>query len=420
MQLLMNDNLLFESNTRHKMVAKKRTIPVQLDAMVYKLEKLFATQFPDNYTIDFRNYVVKSFSLESLMEIISVVESKLKKGIRKNFLFYSEFILVMTDNLTVSITEYVIYYYKRKYGVNIYIVYGKVYQDNFECGLNDYDMKVKNSFFIGEAGRGFIRDSFLLNWFLETSDISEEDFYCKNKDTHRLKLIIGNGPWDASIAISECSDFLENANVHKKAVDAVCDVIGELAPNAVEHGNSNCILDLCYERSISLEGRELTDISIIIYNFSEKLLWTDLHKKIFVNYNDIVYKRERIDKIRKAWIYHKNHFSKSYGEKDFYNLMAFQKISGRCGDSNDGGLGINTLIQNVQKYSTDDYCYVLSGNGALLMDRDITNLDSEDYVAFNKEKKFVDKIPDDNAVMQTKFYMPGVAYNLTFYFEEIK
>ena len=82
MQLLMNDNLLFESNTRHKMVAKKRTIPVQLDAMVYKLEKLFATQFPDNYTIDFRNYVVKSFSLESLMEIISVVESKLKKGIR--------------------------------------------------------------------------------------------------------------------------------------------------------------------------------------------------------------------------------------------------------------------------------------------------------------------------------------------------
>lgn len=418
MELLMEQHLIFVKNANVKAASKKKALAVHTDALVYKIDKLFEIQFPENYIINFGSYKVRAFSLESLKEIISVVEYKVRKGIKKDFLFYSDSIMVMTDNLTVSMTEYVITYYKKTYGVNIYITYGKLNKNSFDYGLSSEEMRVSNGFFVGEAGRGFMRDSFILDWFTDKKDITDSEFFCEKNNTNRCKILVGTGPWDASIAISDCTEFLEGANVSENAIAAVSDVIGELAPNAVEHGKVNCIIDLCYERSTSLDGQDFTDISIVVYNFSEKLLWTDLYNKVFVNNENVTYKKNRIDKVRSAWECHKEHFSKNYFKEDFYNLMAFQKISGRQGDRSDGGLGINTLIQNVQKYSTDDYCYVLSGNGALLMDRSITVPDDDDYVAFNHEQQYVNQIPDAMAVMQTKFYMPGVAYNLTFYFEE--
>lgn len=419
MELLMKDDLLFTNNINKKVANKKKSVPINVSVLVYKIDKLYPTSFPNNYIIDFGEYTVKTFTLESLAEIVSIVESKLKKGIQRSLLFFSDSIMVMSDNLTVSMTEYVIYYYKNKYNINIYITYGKLSSAEFKYGLYDESMRVNNGFFMGEAGRGFMRDSFLCKWFINESEITEDEFYCRQDGSNRCKKFVGNGPWDASIAISECTDFLDGAKVEIEAIDAVSNVIGELAPNAIEHGDSNCMIDLCYERSTSLEGQELTDISIVVYNFSEKFLWSDLFEKVFVDNEKITVKKDRLDKVRTAWESHQGHFSKQYTEKDFYNLMAFQKISGRPGDRSDGGLGINTLIQNVQKYSTDDYCYVLSGHGALLMNREITIPDQEDYIAFNKNQLFVEQIPDDFAVMQTKFYMPGVAYNLTFYFEEV-
>lgn len=420
MGVLMEEHLLFERNANVKMASKKKALSVHTKALVYRIDKLFDTSFPEGYFIDFREYRVKAFSLESLKEIVSIVEFKLSKGLRRDFLFYSENIMVMTDNLTVSLTEYVITFYKRTFGINVYISYGKLKGNEFIYGLSDNEMKVYNGFFVGEAGRGFMRDSFILDWFFDKKELTHDEFYCKREKSNRRKILVGTGPWDASIAISECTDFLEGAKVSANAISAVSDVIGELAPNAVEHGKVNCLIDICYERSTSIDGQDLTNISIVIFNFSNKLLWTDLYDKVFVDNESITFKKDRIDKVRLAWQYHNEQFSNVYFKEDFYNLMAFQKISGRKGNRSDGGLGINTLIQNVQKYSTDDYCYVLSGNGALLMDRNITIPDDDDYISFNQEHRYVDRIPDENAVMQTKFYMPGVAYNLTFYFEEIE
>ena len=420
MKLLNKDDLLFANNFNYKVANKKKALPVNTSALVYKIDKLFPTSFPNNYIIDFEEFIVKAFTLESLVEIVSIVESKLKKGIQRSLVFFSDSIMVMTDNLTVSMTEYVIYYYKNKYNINVYITYGKFTSAEFNYGLYDRSKSVNNGFFMGEAGRGFLQDSFLCTWLTDKSEITEDEFYCRQEGSNRCKILVGNGPWDASIAISECTDFLEGAKVKAEAIDAVSNVIGELAPNAVEHGDSNCMIDLCYERSTSLDGQDLTDISIVIYNFSDKFLWTDLYQKVFVDNKRITLKKDRIDKVRAAWESHRGQFSKQYSEKDFYNLMAFQKISGRSGDRSDGGLGINTLIQNMQKYSTDDYCYVLSGHGALLMNGEISIPDKEGYIAFNKDQLYVEKIPDDRAVMQTKFYMPGVAYNLTFYFEEVQ
>lgn len=418
MKLMMNDNLFIEKNSNYSGAKKKKNEILYTNALVYKLDNMQVVPFGDSYPVDFGRFKVRHFSLETLSLIISIVESKIKKGLRRSFVFYTSDIMMMSDNLTVSLTEYVIYYYKEKYDVNIYITHGEKTRNQVIFGMEDKDIHVYNGFYILESGIGFIQNSFLLNWVPGCDEITESDFYCDQDASKRCKIYVGTGPWDASIAISRCTDFLGKIHVGSKAISAVCDVVGELAPNAVEHGQSDCIIDFCYVSAKTPEGNDETNISIIIYNFSDKLLWTDLYKKVFVDNKTITYKKERIDTIRNAWNKHNQRFSEKYGKEDFYNLMAFQKISGRQGDRSDGGLGINTLIQNVQKYSTVDYCYMLSGNGALRMDKSFIVPDEKDYIAFNEDRKYVEEIPDKDAVMKTKFFMPGVAYNLSFYFEE--
>jgi len=418
MELLMNDELLAKCNCQ-KRFNKKKSININTNAIVYKIENLQNIKFPENYPYDFKSFPVKWITLESLVEIMSILEFRIKKGVKRDFIFYADGYLRPVDNLTVSIMEYIIIYYKSNYGINVYITSMETTKEQYIFAGTDANRCVENGYFLGEAGAGFMRTSFLRDWYPGGPEITEDQFYSKVDDTRRFKKIVGTGPWDASVALSECTAFLEDATVQQEAIDSVCEIIGELAPNAVEHGKTNCMIDLCYEQSNDIDtGRPLTNISIVIYNFSEKLLWTDLKKKVFEDNENITFKKERIDTVRKAWDVHQKSFSKTYSDKDFYNLMAFQKISGREGDRSDGGLGINTLVHNVQQFSVDDYCYVLSGNGALFMFRDVIQPGEGDYIAFNTESNYVEMVPDNKAVQQTKLYFPGVAYNLTFYFEE--
>ena len=419
MEWLKQDELVVEKNNNQSYANKRKNITVSGNLLLYKLENVTHIPVPDDYSVDFEEYKLFLFSLETLREIISILERTRRKGIKKPVVFFSNDILVFSDDLTVSMTEYVVYYYYVKYGINCCITHGERGRDSIQLGLSIKEKKIQNGFYYGEAGRGFFRDSFLA--FRDNLDIiiSEEDFFARNESSNRFKKVVGEGPWDSSVAISECSTFLSNAKVSKKAIDAVADVIGELAPNAIEHGKTNCMIDVCYERSTSPKGKDYTSISLVVFDFSEKLLWSDLYNKIFVNSGEITQKRQRIDTVRKAWTEHRKYFSKEYSEEDFYNLMAFQKISGRAGDRYDGGLGISTLVEKVRRYSDEDECYALSGNGAMHLQRELTIPDSDGFIAFNSEQQFIYKIPDKDGVLKSKFFMPGVAYNMIFYFEEV-
>lgn len=419
MEWLKQDELIFSKNNNINYANKKKGTPVLGNVLLYKLENLLPVSLPNDYAIDFKSYKLNLFTLETLRDIISIVEKVKTKGIKKPIVFYSNSILVFSDDLTVSLTEYVIYYYFVNCELKVYITHGERNGKDIQLGFSSNEMKVQNGFFYGEAGRGFFKDSFLMSWNLEVDEIREDGFWAKHESSTRFKKIVGEGPWDASIAISECSDFLSAAKVNRKAIDAVADVIGELAPNAIEHGRTNCMIDVCYERSTWPDGRDYTSISLVVYDFSEKLLWSDLYEKIFVNSDGITQKRQRIEKVLSAWSEHQKHFSKEYTKEDFYNLMAFQKISGRSGDRYDGGLGISTLVEKVRRYSADDECYSLSGNGAMHLKKELTMPDSGGFIAFNLEQEFIYKIPDQDGVLKTKFFMPGVAYNMIFYFEEV-
>ena len=419
MDWLKQDELLIERNNNKSYANKKKSLTVYGNALVYKLENVEAVTLPPDYSVDFEKYKVYLFKLEALREIISILERTRRKGIRKPVIFFSSDILVFVDDLTVSMTEYVIYYYYVKYGINAYISHGEKNGSELQIGLSIKDKMVQNGFYYGEAGRGFFSDSFLAIRDSLDVMISEDDFFARHESSKRFKKIVGEGPWDSSVAISECSAFLSNAKVSQNAIDAVADVIGELAPNAIEHGKTNCMIDVCYERSTSPEGKDYTSISLVVYDFSEKLLWSDLYNKIFLNSEEVTQKRQRVDTVRKAWAEHRKHFSKDYSEEDFYNLMAFQKISGRAGDRYDGGLGISTLVEKVRRYSDEDECYALSGSGAMHLQRELTIPDSDGFIAFNTERQFIYKIPDKDGVLKTRFFMPGVAYNMIFYFAEV-
>lgn len=418
MEWLKQDELIFVKNYNTSYANKKKSVPAFGNILLYKLENLTQVTLPPDYKIDLKNYKLNFFTLETLRDIISIVEKVKGKGIKKSIAFYTNAFLVFADDLTVSLTEYVVYYYFIKCGLKIYITYGERSGNDIQFGFSSSEMKVRNGFFYGEAGRGFFRDSFMTDWSPEIDKITENRFWAKHDSSTRFKKIVGEGPWDASIAISECSDFLSVAKVSRKAIDAVADVIGELAPNAIEHGKTNCMIDVCYERSTSLDGKDYTSISLVVYDFSEKLLWSDLYDKIFVNSEGITQKRQRIETVLSAWVEHQKHFSKAYTKEDFYNLMAFQKISGRSGDRHDGGLGLSTLVEKVRRYSEDDECYSLSGNGAMNLQKELTIPDSDGFIAFNSEQEFIYKIPDKEGVLKTSFFMPGVAYNMIFYFEE--
>lgn len=415
MHQLTSDKAFIELNTDLKAVKKKKALS-RSGYLIYRMDRLFDVDLPDGYAANYAPYKVKLFSLESLKQIISIVESKLRLNIRRDFIFYTDSVIMMSDNLTVSMTEYTVAYYLEVYGIHVYISYGRMSGKELVLGLEDDERQIHNGFDTGEATSCFLADSFLPGWGVNGAELTDEDFYCRHEGSRRLKVYVGTGEWDESEAVSRCTDFLEKADISGEAIASVCDVIGELAPNAKEHGGASCIADVAYNRYTDLGGQERTTISIVVYNFSEKLLWTDLYAKVFEDYASITHRRDRVDRVREAWGTHSRQFGRGYGDRDFYNLMAFQSISGRKGDRSDGGLGIRMLVQNVQEHCDNDYCYVLSGNNALMMFRDITVPDDENYVSFNAAQQYVERIPDEKAIAHTGFFMPGVAYNLTFNF----
>ena len=280
MEWLKQDDLLIEKNNNQSYANKRKSITAYGNMLLYKIENVSEVSIPEDYSVDFENYKLSLFNLETLKEIISILERLRRKGIRKPVFFFANNILVFADDLTVSMTEYVIYYYYARYGINAYITYGEKNGSDIKLGISEEDKMIRNGFYYGEAGRGFFKDSFLAMRDSLDVAITEDVFFARYETSHRFKKIVGEGPWDSSIAISECSNFLSKAKVNQSAIDAVADVIGELAPNAIEHGKTNCMIDVCYERSSSKEGKDYTSISLVVYDFSEKLLWSDLYNKI--------------------------------------------------------------------------------------------------------------------------------------------
>lgn len=222
-----------------------------------------------------------------------------------------------------------------------------------------------------------------------------------------------NDPYLLSKIMTDLDSFLKVFSVIKQYRDAITEVIVELVGNALEHAQTDCLIDLDVTEEYKKEEAdgEYYGINITIVNFSEKVLGYSISEK--VRHPDLL--NERHSHLNKAYDMHKNFFNEDYTETDFYHIATFQhKISGRMNIESTGGIGLTSLIKGLEDYSDAYHCYVITDNRALFFLHDYLNFNEENWIGFNKENDFLNCIPADDVVRPNGIKMPGTAYNLNF------
>lgn len=213
--------------------------------------------------------------------------------------------------------------------------------------------------------------------------------------------------------MQELDYFLKFFDVDVQSRKDISEVIVELIGNAGEHSTSNCLIDLdVSEEYHKNEGDNgYYGINLAVVNFSNTLLGDGIKNKIKDKTRKLNDKHEII---KKTYDKHKQEFSKTYCEQDFFNIASFQhKITGRLDNSATGGTGLTLLIRSLESRSDAHKCYVLSGERVLWFHKDCLEYNG-DWIGFNKSHDFLNLTPDAESLSFCPIYIPGTAYNLNF------
>jgi len=213
-------------------------------------------------------------------------------------------------------------------------------------------------------------------------------------------------------------NFLSTFYIEEDYKDAIVEMIGEIVGNAIEHTQSQCLLDIDvttdYVKSIEeiVQNGSYYGINIVILNYSDTLFGDGIKKRIE---NCELQSNERYMKLEEAYKYHKENFSENYTFEDFCNIASIQhKISGNKNKGKAGGRGLTTLIKSLQDKSDNDNCYMLSGKRIIVFEKDSLEYDDNEWLGFNNEKNFFSKIPSPLVINECIVDFPGTAYNLNF------
>lgn len=220
-------------------------------------------------------------------------------------------------------------------------------------------------------------------------------------------------PFLLSKIMSDIDTFLKTFAITKQYRDAITEVIVELAGNALEHTETDCLIDV--DVTEDYRKKEVNDsfygVNITIINFSSKLLGDSISEKI--KQKEVL--NDRHIKLINAYNIHEKSFDLEYTEADFYNIASFQhRISGRMNKEFTGGTGLTTLISRLEDYSDAYLCYVISGKRALFFDRNYLIYNEDKWIGFNDKNDFLSDIPRKEFLSENGINMPGTAYNLNF------
>ena len=217
--------------------------------------------------------------------------------------------------------------------------------------------------------------------------------------------------------LQQLDSFLKYFDIVKEYRDQITEVITELVGNACEHAKTECLLDIDITEDYSKKVKNIKQegkfygINIVIINFSEILLGTDIKKKMLSQKAT----SKRYIELEKAYQFHKCQFSKEYTESDFYNLAALQdKISGRLQFDKSGGTGLTLLIRSLQEKSDMDSCYVATGDRCIFFYKELLKYNEQNWLGFNKTQDFFRAIPEKEVIRPCYAYIPGTAFNLNF------
>lgn len=210
--------------------------------------------------------------------------------------------------------------------------------------------------------------------------------------------------------------FLKHLSLENSTVEILCEAIIEIVGNAIEHGHSDCLIDIDvtndnYQKQNDSEELFYYGINVVVLNFSDKEFFNKLKQKLSYSNNF----DERHKKVYKAKEFHSQHFNDKYTEDDFYTIASFQhKISGSIQKKFAGGVGLTHLVKSLEEKSSGHICYMLSKHRALYFLKELLQYDSDNYIGFNFENDFFGHIPELSILKISDTYLPGTAYNLNF------
>lgn len=319
-----------------------------------------------------------------------------KKGFKRLELYFDKFEFV--DKLTYIMLECIIYDLYITYDIITEIIYNAIDYNIQTCGVSTsilsdlLDEKIDYN--------GYVK---------KFSKVYEE--------CHFRKIVNGNVADDSTDLcnmMSEIKTFLKFYDVNEFYRNQISEMICELADNAREHTKADCLIDIDVTTDYQKNGYEdekFCALNIAIVNFSSKCLGYSLQEKIL---NSKYNQAERYEKVNQAYNLHSELFCKDYRREDFFNIASFQdSITGRFYDTASGGTGLTALIKSLEENSDTHYGYVLSGYRGINFVLDYLKFNEDNWIGFNKENDFINKIPSKEVILQSPTYIPGTAYNFT-------
>lgn len=239
---------------------------------------------------------------------------------------------------------------------------------------------------------------------------------------HFRKLVPSKSMMDEkslSKIMQEVSVFLLENKIILDVVSSLSEVLIELVGNAIEHGLSDCIIDIDvadnYNKRNEAPNKMYYGLNVVVLNYSDILFYDLLKAKMK---GDIT-KEGRYQFLYEARDYHFKHLSSNYTEDDFYTISSFQhKISGSHEKNGFGGTGLTYLLNSLENYADNNYCYICSSDRVLALKKDYMKQGEKELIGFNVPGNFLTALPDDSLLLKSEAVIPGVAYNLNYAIKE--
>lgn len=282
----------------------------------------------------------------------------------------------------------------------------------FNCRHNIFNEGIRHSCLVFSGVKNEGREKFLKKY---PKDIN---------GTHFRKTISPAGPsLQISLLVQEIDCFLKNNFIVDECRNKIALIIAELTDNALEHANTECLIDIDVTQEYFKEQAIVNDgvyrgVNIVVMDYSETILCTPLREKILNSNIFFETKYVQYEELKKAYGFHSQRWNSQYNQDDFFAIASFQdKISGR-NNSCTGGKGLTELLNALQLKSDSYYCYCASGKRMISLSKEYTSIGVDSWIGFNKQKDFFNALPDEECLKDLPFYFPGTAYNLNFVLKE--
>ncbi len=364
----------------------------------YKESKRGIKYYGSILTISFSSKLIGGTHVGIILTSLNYYLKKYGRKIKHVSLEFEN--LVPADKLSYIMIEVILYLLQKRYGIGVGIS-GEVNADINTHGLYE---------------------SILCEWGNKQANTDYIRLFEKKQriTKHGLRKCVSHIDLDdISYLMSDIKSFLKCFDIREKDRSKIAKVVCELADNACEHAQNDCLVDVDVSELYGKKGDEkgsYYSVNICVLNFSNVLLGEKVKNKILNNYSE---KNDRYSALSSAYNRHKCYFDDYYTEEHFFIMSSFQdEISGRVSETETGGKGLAEIVKELEN-TVDTYsCYVLSGKKGLAFKPETLEIDDEGWISFNRKRDFVFCKPEHSILLYSDTFIPGTGYNLSLIYKK--